>query len=274
MRTYYCYSCLKASVLVVNMLVLFLGLAVTGLSCWLLVSEHLLLSTPPSSLSLPPSLTLGLGLIVSTTAFLGCCGALTTSRCLLTLFTLLLTLATLGELTLVVLLTFKEVSPAPLVSLAVRQTVEEKYTGRNTGVVLYWDNVQQGLGCCGAEGPRDWENSIYNGDIQETREIGIGSAFTVRPPFHLPLSCCRNLSDPMTLQSCQSSSFTPSSYNSTFNRSIYFDEGCSDKILGVLTANLNYLLFAGLGLLLLELFGIVFSAWLCCTIQRIDDIKA
>ena len=30
MRTYYCYSCLKASVLVVNLLVLFLGLAITG----------------------------------------------------------------------------------------------------------------------------------------------------------------------------------------------------------------------------------------------------
>ena len=71
-----------------------------GLASWLLVSEHLYLSTPPSSLSLArwawqihvfminlnvqhylsSYLTLGIGLLVSTLAFLGCCGALTTSR--------------------------------------------------------------------------------------------------------------------------------------------------------------------------------------------------
>ena len=138
--------CSQASVLVVNLLVLFLGLLVTGdlwlfllcstsmnmlcctflfsnwsqlcvlseisqvwqnieiylagLASWLLVSEHLYLSTPPSSLSLArwawqihvfminlnvqhylsSYFTLGIGLLISSLAFLGCCGALTTSR--------------------------------------------------------------------------------------------------------------------------------------------------------------------------------------------------
>jgi len=274
MRTYYCYSCLKASVLVVNLLVLFLGLLVTGLASWLLISEHLYLSTPPSSLSLASYLTLGIGLLVSILAFLGCCGALTTSRCLLVVFTLLLTLLTVAELALVVLLQLKEVEITPLVSIGVKQTVEEKYHPANPGVTLYWDNLQQGLECCGAEGAQDWQDSLFNGQIEETREIGIGSALTKRPPFTIPLSCCRNLTDPGILQACHSAQFTPSSFSDTFNQQIYFDKGCTGRIVHLLEENLSYLLFAGLGLVLLELLGIIFSICLCCTIQRIDDIKA
>jgi len=274
MRTYYCYSCLKASVLVVNLLVLFLGLLVTGLATWLLVSEHLYLSAAPSSLSLGSYLILGVGLLVSTLAFLGCCGALTTSRCLLVLFSLLLTLLTVAELTLVVLLQLKEVEITPLVSIGVKQTVEEKYHPANSGVTLYWDNLQQGLKCCGADGAQDWQDSLFNGQIEETREIGIGAALTKRPPFTVPLSCCRNLTDPGTLQGCQSAEFTAYNFANTFDKQIYFDQGCTGRIVGLLEENINYLLFAGLGLVLLELLGIMFSMCLCCTIQRIDDIKA
>ena len=106
------------------------------------------------------------------------------------------------------------------------------------------------------------------------REIGIGSALTKRPPFTIPLSCCRlatsynitslspyiitigniflyhsiitslhiiviasivqyftyistitrNLTDPGTLQACQSAQFTHSSFSDTFNQQIYFDK--------------------------------------------------
>jgi len=244
MRTYYCYSCLKASVLVVNLLVLFLGLLVTGLATWLLVSEHLYLSAAPSSLSLGSYLILGVGLLVSTLAFLGCCGALTTSRwlivpfsstmdthkalstdsplsrCLLVLFSLLLTLLTVAELTLVVLLQLKEVEITPLVSIGVKQTVEEKYHPANSGVTLYWDNLQQGLKCCGADGPQDWQDSLFNGQIEETREIGIGAALTRRPPFTVPLSCCRNLTDPGTLHACQSAEFSAYNFANTFEADI------------------------------------------------------
>eukprot|EP00091_Calanus_sinicus_P009270 TRINITY_DN21768_c0_g1_i1.p1 TRINITY_DN21768_c0_g1~~TRINITY_DN21768_c0_g1_i1.p1 ORF type:complete len:107 (-),score=14.13 TRINITY_DN21768_c0_g1_i1:40-360(-) len=40
-----CYSCLKSMVFIVSLVVMLVGLGVTGLAVWLLVSDHLYLST-------------------------------------------------------------------------------------------------------------------------------------------------------------------------------------------------------------------------------------
>lgn len=191
MRTYYCFSCLKASVLVVDLLVLFLGLLITGLASWLLVSEHIYLTPSSSDLSLGSYLLLSVGISVSILAFLGCCGALTTSRCLLAIFIILLILLTIGEVILAVLLHYQHLDITPLVELGVSQTVQDKYHPTNTAITLYWDNLQQGLECCGSQGPSDWADAVYNRQLEETREIGIGSSSHTLPPFSLPKSCCK-----------------------------------------------------------------------------------
>ena len=101
------YSCLKAMVFIVNLLVMLVGLVVTGLAVWLLVSEHLYLSSSWEDFSLVTCAVLSVGLLISLLAFLACCGAITRSKCLLGMFVISLLALMVGEVSLVVLVYFK-----------------------------------------------------------------------------------------------------------------------------------------------------------------------
>ena len=102
-----CYSCLKAMVFIVNLLVMLVGLVVTGLAVWLLVSEHLYLSSSWKDFSLVTFAVLSLGLLISLLAFLACCGAITRSKCLLGMFVISLLALLVGEVSVAVLVYFK-----------------------------------------------------------------------------------------------------------------------------------------------------------------------
>ena len=102
-----CYSCLKAIVFIVNLLVMLVGLGVTGLAVWLLVSEHLYLSSSWQDFSLVTFAVLIFGLLISLLAFLACCGAITRSKCLLGMFVISLLVLLVGEVSIAVLVYFK-----------------------------------------------------------------------------------------------------------------------------------------------------------------------
>ena len=73
-------------VFIVNLLVMLVGLLVTGVATWLLVSEHIFFSNSWEQFSISTIAVLSVGLLVSLLAFLGCCGAITRSKCLLGMF--------------------------------------------------------------------------------------------------------------------------------------------------------------------------------------------
>ena len=102
-----CYSCLKAMVFIVNLMVMFVGIVVTGLAVWLLVSEHLYLSSSWEDFSLVTCAVLSVGLLISLLAFLACCGAITHSKCLLGMFVISLLGLMIGEVSVAVLVYFK-----------------------------------------------------------------------------------------------------------------------------------------------------------------------
>ena len=102
-----CYSCLKAMVFIVNFLVMLLGLMVTGMAIWLLVSEHLFLSSSWEHFSLSTITLLSVGLLVTILAFLGCCGTIARSKCLLGMFVISLLALLVGEVSVAVLVYFK-----------------------------------------------------------------------------------------------------------------------------------------------------------------------
>ena len=94
-------------VFIVNLLVMLVGLCVTGMAVWLLVSEHLYLNTSWEHFSLGTLALLTIGLLVSLLAFLGCCGAITRSKCLLGMFVISLLALLVGEVVVAVLIYFK-----------------------------------------------------------------------------------------------------------------------------------------------------------------------
>eukprot|EP00090_Calanus_glacialis_P007170 TRINITY_DN15634_c0_g1_i3.p1 TRINITY_DN15634_c0_g1~~TRINITY_DN15634_c0_g1_i3.p1 ORF type:complete len:268 (+),score=64.84 TRINITY_DN15634_c0_g1_i3:347-1150(+) len=261
-----CYSCLKAMVFIVNLLVMLVGMVVTGLAVWLLVSEHLYLSSSWEDFSLVTCAVLSVGLLISLLAFLACCGAITRSKCLLGMFVISLLALLVGEVSLVVLVYFKELDYRPLLREGVHEIVTEKYHPNNTATVLYWDTIQQGFECCGSSGPIDWAHSIYNGYQENTKEIGIGAKQAVLP-FTIPSSCCRNLDDPLC-----SSTITPK-FKTIIDENIYYSEGCLRKTINFISSNSFYLIIAASIIICIEMLGIIFSTCLCCAIKKIEDLK-
>jgi len=261
-----CYSCLKAMVFMVNLLVMVIGLMVTGVATWLLVSEYLFLRSSWEQFSLSTIGFLSVGLLVTLFAFLGCCGAITRSKCLLGIFAISLLALLMGEVAVAVLVYFKELDYRPLLRSSVHETVLEKYHPNNTATVLYWDTIQQGFECCGSSGPIDWAHSLYNGYQENTKEIGIGFKQTVLP-FTIPSSCCRNLDDPLC-----SSTITPN-FRIVIDDNIYYSEGCLRKTLAFISSNSLYLMVSVMIIISVEMLGILFSMCLCCAIKKIEDIK-
>lgn len=266
-----CYGCVKFLVLVVNMMVMVTGLSITCVSAWLLVEEHLYLQTPATSsgqFAMGSVALLVVGITVTLVAFIGCCGAHTQSRCLLGIFASFLLLLALGKIILVVLILFKQVDYSDLLTEGVRETVLEKYHPNNTATVTYWDNVQQGLSCCGESGPSDWSQSVYNSKKKLTPEIGIGSGTSQLSlhPFKVPMSCCRSQESPV----CSSKVLA----GDLAGGEVFFTEGCASKLINLLSDHIIYLFCAGIGLVLTELLGATFSICLCCTIKKIEDMKA
>jgi len=261
-----CYSCLKAMVFIVNFLVMLLGLMVTGMAIWLLVSEHLFLSSSWEHFSLSTITLLSVGLLVTILAFLGCCGTIARSKCLLGMFVISLLALLVGEVSVAVLVYFKELDYRPLLRASVHETVLKKYHPNNTATVLYWDTIQQGIECCGSSGPIDWAHSLYNGYQENTKEIGIGFKQTVLP-FTIPSSCCRNLDDPLC-----SSTITPK-FKTVIDDNIYYSEGCLSKTVAFISSNSLYLMVSATIIISVEMLGIIFSTCLCCAIKKIEDLK-
>jgi len=248
-------------------LVLLTALALTTTSLWLLVVEEIYLEKAgwrdsPALATLvalsPQVLGLALGLI----AFLGCCGAITASRCLLGMFLTLLLLLVGGQVATAALLYLQEISVLPLLREGVRETVRAKYHTNNSATLLYWDHLQQGLECCGSSGPLDWALSLHNGYTANTKEIGIGGPASLALPFTIPSSCCRNMADPLC-----SGTLLPR-LRPAPDPSVYFTQGCYSRLAGLLQDNLLLLASSALGVLLLEVIGVVAACCLCCPSSR------
>jgi len=263
-----CYSGLKFLVLTINFLLWLLGLGVVAVSLWLLFDEHLYLQTMSDQRTdyyLGTYVILGIGALVTIMGFLGCCGAWKESPWMLGTFFAFLMIIFFGEFAAGILIYFQESNYESMIDKSVRNTVELQYNSSNTAVLQTFDLLQEGLECCGVEGPRDWQRSVYNKhDFKSNPELGVGS----NTEFLVPTSCCRA---PESLE-CGASIKLKS--NQLPNKLHIFTEGCAGKLKTFLKDHLIYLLAAGMGIILAEILGMLCSLCLCCALKRIDDLKA
>jgi len=265
-----CFSCLKFLVFIVNFLFWLLGLGVMAVSLWLLFDQHLYLQTVTEQRSdyfIGTYIILAVGATMTLVGFLGCCGAWKESPWMLGTFFVFLVVIFLGEVAAVLLVYFQEASYDDLISKSVEHTVKEKYHHNSTATSATFDLIQEGLNCCGANGPSDWARSLYNGNNWETKEIGVpGEA---RGSFSIPLSCCKEPKQPP----CSGDDEPKLSSYTTIPNYIY-STGCSEKLKEFFQQHMIYLLAAGGGVVVLEILGMFFSMCLCCALKRIEDLKA
>jgi len=267
-----CFSFLKAIVFIANFFFWLLGLGVIAVSLWLLFDQHLYLQTTISERNeyfIGTYIILFCGALMTLVGFLGCCGTWRESPWMLGTFFVFLVIIFLGEVSAGLLIYFKESSYERLINKSVMSTVMEKYNINSTATITTFDLIQEGLECCGANGPADWSESIFNGYERKSMELGVNAKN--RGPFYIPKSCCINPQQPPCTEKPYPEVLNAYSLNTG---KIFHQTGCSVRMTRLFQEHIIYLLAACIGVAVLEILGMFSSMCLCCALKRIEDLKA
>lgn len=171
-----------------------------------------------------PVILIVVGSIVFLVAFLGCCGAMQESYCMLMLFSVFLFLILVAEIAAGSL---GFVYKGKVEHLAKKRFEDSLHDYEREGqspvtpVKEAWDFIQSQLQCCGVDSYSDW--------ISDKKDV--------------PKSCCKN-------------------QNACSSASDYFSVGCYNKVKEDVKAYAVYVGIAGIGIGLIEIIGIIFSCCL------------
>uniref|UniRef100_A0A671TAH0 Tetraspanin n=1 Tax=Sinocyclocheilus anshuiensis TaxID=1608454 RepID=A0A671TAH0_9TELE len=148
----------------------FFGAAILGVGIWVKVDSGSILSFLQNTQGAPGELgqvlnvgylLIAVGAVLLILGFLGCCGAIKESRCMLLLFFIIILIVFIAEVAgAIVLLVFK-----PLVSLEVVKSMKNDY-GKNKDVTGLWNTTMTTLKCCGFNNYTDFTNSYFVNDTK------------------------------------------------------------------------------------------------------------
>lgn len=240
-----CFGFLKGMMFVFNGIIFLAGAAILGVGIWVKVDSGSILSflgkieNAPSELSQVLNvgyLLIAIGAVLVVIGFLGCCGAVKESRCMLLLFFIIVLLVFIAEVAgAVVILVFRPLADELFVKVgtAAVQNIRKDY-GKNPDVTGLWNTTMSTLKCCGFYNASDF----------------IGSPYYMNNNMKYPPQCCPGTNDPCN-QSNSSTTIT----------------GCFPKIKQLIDENTVVIVAVALGIAALEVCAMVVSMILYCRIK-------
>jgi len=264
-----CYACLKFLVFTINFFLWLFGLGVVAVSLWLLFDSDLYLQTLSDERTdyyIGTYIILAIGSLITIMGFLGFCGAWKESPWMLGSFFAFLLLILFAEISMGIIINFQgSTYNYNMIEKSVKQTVEHKYQDNNTAAMVTFDLIQEGLECCGVDGPKSWAQSAYNNYDFQGHEVGIASTQTF---YKIPRSCCK------IPESTDCTNNIKLAQQQGLNGNTLYTQGCVSKLNDFLDEYLIYLVALGTGILFMEILGMMCSLCLCCAVKRIEDMKA
>ncbi|ELU16395.1 hypothetical protein CAPTEDRAFT_182031 [Capitella teleta] len=156
-----CYSCIKYLMFAFNFLFWLLGCAILGVGIWVRVDTNFKQYVDSNEtfniLYTAAYILICVGAIIMVVGFLGCCGAIRESQCMLAtfflfLFIIFIILLGAGIWTIVEKDTLKDA-----VSQTLKDNVKRYYTDKTESAKKFMDSVQENFNCCGSTmGPIDY----------------------------------------------------------------------------------------------------------------------
>ncbi|XP_060531345.1 CD63 antigen-like [Cylas formicarius] len=183
----------------------------------------------PTDFGLAPILSIVIGAIIFITAFLGCCGAVKESPCMLTTYAIVLLTIFIIQIAIGVY-AFLQIQNEHQFRYTLKQQIQKTFdeaNGNHKEAREARDVVQRWLKCCGVEGPDE-----YYGQK--------------------PKSCCAT----DTIDGC------PSTNNPAF------PEGCSDKLYSFVVNKSQIIGGVAIGIAAAEIIGAVFGLCLSSSIRN------
>lgn len=238
-----CFGFLKFMMFAFNGIIFLAGAAVLGVGIWVKVDSasffSLLDKIPGATQELNQVLNVGylliaVGGVLLLLGFLGCCGAMKESKCMLLLFFILVLLVFIAEVAgAVVILVFKPLAKDLIKKLGVEtvKSIQEGY-GQNSDVTALWNSTMETLKCCGFNNYTDFIDSPF-----------------VNATGNYPVPCCS--SSPCAKGNAQTSAVS----------------GCLDKLIMLIDENAVVIIAVALGIAVLEISAMVVSMSLYCRID-------
>ncbi|XP_063333328.1 tetraspanin 34a [Pelmatolapia mariae] len=240
-----CSGFLKIMMFIFNGGIFLAGAVILGVGIWVQVDSNSFLDIldeveDASSLSQLVNvsyLLIAVGAVLLVIGFLGCCGAIRESKCmLLTFFSIVLIIFLIEVAGAIVLFVFKDVAGELLQELEknVQKTIVNNY-GKNEKLTSVWNNTMEELKCCGYRNYTDFTDSpFYNNG-------GKGL---------YPTPCCNST---ISTDTCNE--------NTAKKANI---DGCFDKLLQLIEDNALVIAGVAMGIAALEIAAMVVSMVLYC----------
>ncbi|XP_077372848.1 CD151 antigen isoform X2 [Festucalex cinctus] len=242
--------CLKYILFIFNVLFLLAGGAVLGVGVWTLVEKGDYISLLNSSFyTASIYIVITAGAIVIITGIIGCCATLREMKCLLIVYLVLLLCVFVLEIVTAVLafIAYQECFPfCHQLDEELRQnlkvTMQQKYQqAGEDSVTQAVDKLHQEFQCCGSNSSSDWKDSIWIQAAQDQQLV--------------PDSCCKTPSSLCGIRDHPSNVYK-------------VEGGCVMKLEEFILSQLYILGGLGIGIAVLQLFGMMFT---CCLHQKLKD---
>ncbi|XP_053184976.1 tetraspanin-1-like [Scomber japonicus] len=237
-----CTGFLKVMMFIFNGGIFVAGAAILGVGVWVKVDSASLLGIveqvddAPSGLSQLANISyllMAVGGVLLVIGFLGCCGAIRESRCmLLTFFTIVLIIFLVEVAGAVVLLVFEDLADKLLIGVEeeVVNSIRKDY-GSSDSLTSLWNATMIDFKCCGFTNYTDFDGSPY---------------YTAHKNSYPPMCCNETLTDDTGVCSRESAQLS----------SVEF---CFDKLLQVIKDNAVIVAGVALGIGALEIAAMVVS---------------
>ncbi|XP_012681217.1 tetraspanin-1-like [Clupea harengus] len=238
-----CFGFLKVVMFAFNGIIFVAGAAILGVGIWVKVDSGSVLSLlekiPGAPAQLNQVLNVGylliaVGAVLLLLGFLGCCGAVKESKCMLLMFFIIVLLVFIAEVAgAVVILVFKPLAEDLIRKLGVDivEGIQKEY-GENPDVTGLWNSTMDTLKCCGFNNYTDFTGSPF-----------------VNASGTYPSPCC-------TSTSCSGENAKTSAV-----------DGCFDKLVSLIDENAVVIIGVALGIAVLEISAMVVSMSLYCHID-------
>ncbi|XP_038549249.1 tetraspanin 35 [Micropterus salmoides] len=242
-----CFGFLKGMMVLFNGIIFLAGAAILGVGIWVKVDSGSIFSFLGKIDNVPPELNqvlnvgyllIAIGALLLIIGFLGCCGAIRESQCMLLMFFIIVLVVFIAEVAgAVVILVFRPLADQLLFKLgtAAVENIRKDY-GKNPDTTGLWNTTMTTLKCCGFYNYTDFKNSSYY--VNNNKQF--------------PPQCCPSYSSPC---------------NETMANSTTTITGCFPKIKKLIDDNTVVIVAVALGIAALEICAMAVSLILFCRIK-------
>ncbi|XP_041365871.1 tetraspanin-18-like [Gigantopelta aegis] len=243
-----------------NTVLVLCGLALLGIGLWVKVDPKVgkvqdlaELQSDTRYIYISSYVLIGVGGFVVIVGVFGCCGGLTSNRCLLGLYIFLLIIVFLGHIAAAIMAIVFKVEVLGNIKRDLLLNLREEYRPGRAQYTRPWDFVQAWLDCCGVNGFKDYRNVF---PLNSTC------------PTNVPNSCCTLKSSdpddiiPVDEKKCQLEAKTDVGGPNVKTK------GCIDAIMDKITQYNGILIGIAVGLAVIEILGVILACCLCRTVPR------